>query len=193
MENGAPADKLVMGMPLYGQAFTLNSEQNNGLNAPANQKGQAGEFTRAAGFLAYYEICDMIKNKGFNVVTDSKGRLGPYAHKGNQWVGYDDISMIRYKSNYIRKMGLAGGMVWALDLDDFKNRCGQGHHPLMNTIKEVLGPKMTSEEQAARVKSAPVENESQELDIRNGLSPGLTVTPKIGSGSKKVVCCKHDF
>ena len=50
-------------------------------------------------------------------------------------VGYDDVAMIRYKSEYIRKMGLGGGMVWALDLDDFKNRCGQGHHPLMNTIK----------------------------------------------------------
>ena len=53
----------------------------------------------------------------------------------------------------IRKMGLAGGMVWALDLDDFKNRCGEGHHPLMNTIKSILGPKMTVDEQAARSKT----------------------------------------
>lgn len=44
------------------------------------------------------------------------------------------------QSQYIREMGLAGGMVWALDLDDFRNRCGQGAHPLMNTIKAVLGP-----------------------------------------------------
>ena len=50
-------------------------------------------------------------------------------------------------------MGLAGGMVWALDLDDFKNRCGEGHHPLMNTIKSILGPKMTVDEQAARSKT----------------------------------------
>ena len=47
-------------------------------------------------------------------------------------------------------MGFAGGMVWALDLDDFKNRCGEGHHPLMNQIKAVLGPKMTADEEAAR-------------------------------------------
>ena len=86
----------------------MNSNQNNGLNAPANQKGQAGEFTRAAGFLAYYEICDMVKNKGYEVVKDPEGRLGPYAHKDKQWVGYDDVAMIKYKSEYIRKMGFAG-------------------------------------------------------------------------------------
>ena len=67
-------------------------------------------------------------------------------YKGDQWVGYDDIEMIRYKSQYIRKMGLGGGMTWALDLDDFMNRCGQGYHPLMNTIKKVLGPRRTSGE-----------------------------------------------
>jgi hypothetical protein len=29
-------------------------------------------------------------------------------------------------------------MVWAIGLDDFKNRCGDGEYPLLNTIKEVL-------------------------------------------------------
>lgn len=45
-----------MGMPLYGQSFTLENTRNNGLNAKAPGPGQAGEFTRAAGFLAYYEV-----------------------------------------------------------------------------------------------------------------------------------------
>lgn len=56
MEQGAPARKLVMGMPLYGQAFTLSDAKNHGLNARAPGPGTAGEFTRAAGFLAYYEV-----------------------------------------------------------------------------------------------------------------------------------------
>ena len=56
LEKGADKKKIILGMPLYGQAFTLNNPSVNGLNSPANQKGTAGPFTRAAGFLAYYEV-----------------------------------------------------------------------------------------------------------------------------------------
>merc|ERR1712168_1766162 len=140
IESGAPPKKLVMGMPLYGQSFTLSNKKENGLNAPARDGGAAGPATRAKGFLAYHEICRNIKN-GWTVVKDdaTPARMGPYAYKGDQWVGFDDTDMIRKKSEYIKEMGLGGGMVWALDLDDFKNKCGEGRYPLMNTIREVLG------------------------------------------------------
>ena len=42
------------------------------------------------------------------------------------------------QSEYIKQMGLGGGMIWALDLDDFRNRCGCEVHPLLRTINRVL-------------------------------------------------------
>lgn len=44
-----------------------------------------------------FQICDRILNQGYTVVRDPQGSIGPYAYKGGQWFGYDDISMIRYK------------------------------------------------------------------------------------------------
>ena len=124
-------------------------------------------------------------------------------------VGYDDVAMIRYKSEYIRKMGLGGGMVWALDLDDFKNRCGQGHHPLMNTIKEVLGPKITVGEQEARTRSAPplseksqetldifslnIANATTDLDLEDIDEDETSLDTRKGASAKKVVCCKYSI
>ena len=64
--------------------------------------------------------------------------MGPYAYKGNQWVGFDDVETIKQKSEYIRDNGFGGGMIWALDLDDFNNMCGCEKYPLLKTINRVL-------------------------------------------------------
>nr|AKP18001.1 chitinase 2 [Eriocheir sinensis] len=138
LQKGADPKKLILGMPLYGQSFGLGWKANGtGLNQHAPQKGQAGQFTRAAGFLAYYEICHKVK-QGYTVVRDPAGRMGPYAYSGKQWVSFDDVHMIKFKSEWVKRMGLGGGMIWALDLDDFRNRCGCEPHPLLRTINRVL-------------------------------------------------------
>jgi len=139
VEKGASKSKLVVGMPMYGQSFNLADQTANGLNAAAYGRGEAGEFTRAGGFLAYYEICRKIRNDGgWTVVQDPQHRMGPYAYKGSQWVGFDDINMIRRKSEYIVANEFGGGMIWALDLDDFSNVCGCEAYPLLKTINRVL-------------------------------------------------------
>lgn len=56
MKKGAHPKKLVMGMPMYGQSFSLAEVNNNGLNVPTYGGGEAGDGTRARGFLAYYEV-----------------------------------------------------------------------------------------------------------------------------------------
>ena len=56
IEKGAPPSKLIMGIPLYGQSFTLSNKEDNGLGAKSIGPGKAGEFTKSAGFLAFYEV-----------------------------------------------------------------------------------------------------------------------------------------
>ena len=64
--------------------------------------------------------------------------MGPYAYNGNQWVGFDDKASIARKCHYVRDQGFGGGMVWALDLDDFSDLCECGKYPLLRTVNSVL-------------------------------------------------------
>lgn len=53
---GTPKEKLVIGMPTYGRSFTLSDRSQYIVNSPAKDGGKAGEYTREAGFLSYYEV-----------------------------------------------------------------------------------------------------------------------------------------
>lgn len=64
--------------------------------------------------------------------------MGPYAYKGNQWVSFDDKPMVHQKAEFMRRLGLGGGMIWALDLDDFNDYCGEGVRPLLTELQSVL-------------------------------------------------------
>ena len=70
--------------------------------------------------LLLFQICKYVGTDGWTVVRDPAGKTGPYAYMGNSWVSFDDIDQIAEKTQYIKDMGLGGGMIWALDLDDFR-------------------------------------------------------------------------
>lgn len=54
--HGTPKSKLIIGMATYGRSFTLQDPTNFGMGAPVSGSGKAGNTTRSAGFLAYYEV-----------------------------------------------------------------------------------------------------------------------------------------
>lgn len=78
-----------------------------------------------------------MRNSQINEVWDPY-HLAPYAYWGRQWVGYDNIESITIKAKYAKAMGLAGGMIWSVETDDFKGICGDGKYPLLNAIKRVF-------------------------------------------------------
>lgn len=54
--NGAPAEKLMVGFGAYARTFTLTNPSNHGLNAPTSGPGTGGAYTQEAGTLAYFEV-----------------------------------------------------------------------------------------------------------------------------------------
>ena len=137
IDKGFPANKIALGLATYGRVFSLKDPSNSGLGAPKHdwQKPHKGQYTREAGFLSYYEIC----NLHLNIVRNNAVKA-PYGHKGTIWVGFDNEESLRYKiDKVIKPKGLMGAMFWALDLDDFSgSQCGQGPYPLMNAVKKLL-------------------------------------------------------
>lgn len=55
-QKGAPKSKINIGMPLYGHSFTLKDASHDHINDPMRAAGNAGQYTRQAGILAYYEV-----------------------------------------------------------------------------------------------------------------------------------------
>ncbi|KAL5286328.1 CHIA.2 family protein [Megaselia abdita] len=133
IESGAPPSKLVMGIPLYGRSFTLADSKNFNINAPTNGPGLPGPLTRTSGFLGYNEICT---NK-WSEVFDPVQKV-PYAHNGNQWVGYDNEQSIGEKVSYAKNKKLGGVMVWSIETDDFRGKCGRSKYPLLKKVNEFL-------------------------------------------------------
>ena len=56
MKLGAPAEKIIIGMPMFGRSFTLADLSKFDIGAPATGGGAAGPYTAESGFLAYYEV-----------------------------------------------------------------------------------------------------------------------------------------
>ena len=137
VSNGVPKEKLHMGVPFYGQSFTLQSSSSHQLGAPTRGGGDPGEYTLQRGMLAYHEICPKLKSGQWMKVAGN-ANFGPFAHGGDQWVGYDDVRTVERKAQYIVDGGFGGVALWTIDLDDFNNRCCHGASPLLNAASRIL-------------------------------------------------------
>jgi chitinase len=138
IQLGMPKQKIMMGIPMYGQTFTLSNPSNTNIGSLSNGGGLPGEFTKQSGMLSYYEILDKTQKQGWSTRKDSSKRMGPYSWKGDQWVGYDDEEIVEEKAKFIKVKGLGGAMIWCLDMDDFQGSSGRGSYPLLSTINKTM-------------------------------------------------------
>ncbi|KOU20402.1 glycosyl hydrolase [Streptomyces sp. WM6372] len=111
--RGAPANKLVMGLPFYGQGWTGVSGGGDGMGQPATGPAPA---TWAAGYEDYKALKKLAGSGTYKVYRDRRGGHAWLFDGSTLWT-YDDPQVLRTKTEYIRENGLGGAMFWSLDAD----------------------------------------------------------------------------
>jgi GH18 family chitinase len=104
------------------------------------------KFTREAGVLSYYEICETTfidssrkrLRSGWRNIWDSQ-QLVPYAYSGTEWISYESRDSYKSKIELSKYFGLGGVAIYTLDYDDFSGKfCGKGTYPVISYVKREL-------------------------------------------------------
>lgn len=112
LTRGAPAKKLVVGVPAYGQGWTGVTGGRNGLYGTATGPAPG---TFAAGSEDYKILVNKPGKRYRDLLTGSV-----WLYDGNEFWSYDDPASLLQKAAYIRLKGLGGSMMWSIDQDDTK-------------------------------------------------------------------------
>ncbi|XP_033733481.1 probable chitinase 10 [Pecten maximus] len=134
---GVPKSMINVGIATYGSGYTLTNTSDYGIGAPVSGGSISGNFSNTPSFLAYYEICSLLNNNDGTMYSD----FGvPYYVRGDQWIGYDDITSLTEKAEWIVNEGYGGTSIWSLTFDDYNQNCPTSDRdfPLINTIKDVF-------------------------------------------------------
>lgn len=121
--QGAPAEKLILGLPFFGRTFTTNSDGN--IDDSSNDVGFSGPFFKENSFLGYNEFCFM-KNRDWSVRFDSTASqaIGKFQSNGvNNVVLFDTPRSVANKVKFANGKNLGGVWIWFVDSDDFRGDC----------------------------------------------------------------------
>jgi chitinase len=113
LKRGAPARKLVVGVPFYGQGWTGVSGGGDGLGQPATGPAPA---LWADGYADYEELKALVASGAYTVHRDRAGGHAWIFDGTTLWT-YDDPKVLARKGEYVRDRGLGGAMIWSLDGD----------------------------------------------------------------------------
>ncbi|XP_078276356.1 acidic mammalian chitinase-like isoform X1 [Rhinoraja longicauda] len=185
-QNGAPAEKLLVGFPTYGRTFTLCSADNKP-GSTACGPGTPGNCSKAAGILAYSEVCDFLKGAHKEWIDEQEI---PYAYKDDEWVSYDNLRSFEKKVEWLKNNSFGGAMVWTIDMDDYEGTsCNQGQFPLINKLKVMLSSGSEPIEESSETPLPTSSSDSQLSDP----CPNLEFCGGKKDGNYAVECSADSF
>ncbi|PPR90431.1 hypothetical protein GOBAR_AA30261 [Gossypium barbadense] len=112
INGGLPANKLVLGLPLYGYAWTLVNPRDNTIGAPAS-----GPAISKSGQISYKDIRNYIQSYGATLVYNATFVVN-YCTVGTTWIGFDDVEVVKVKVSFAKERKLLGYFVWQVPYDD---------------------------------------------------------------------------
>lgn len=118
-KNVSPS-KFNLGVSLWGIVYKLKSPSHNvGIGTPSylGPEANAGWCTKQKGYLAYFEITQILEKERSIVKEDTKQVCKYFTYDGDQWVAYDDVDTYTKKIDFAVKRGLGGVSVWGVDAD----------------------------------------------------------------------------
>ena len=107
LERGVPAEKIVLGTPLYGYLYQGVSSRNNGLYSTYTSGKSISYQTLKKTYLA---------SSAYRQFRHEEGQ-GPYLYGNGTFLSYDDAASIAAKASLARSLGLGGVGFWELSQD----------------------------------------------------------------------------
>jgi chitinase len=123
-KHGMPADRLALGIPLYGRGFPVSKPYESTKNAPKRRVPGGG----------YRNLHKLLQEGQWTREWDDETKtpwlLSP---DHDAVIGYDDVESVRLKTDWAMKQGLRGVFFWEVNGD----RLPDGSNPLQEACRKV--------------------------------------------------------
>uniref|UniRef100_A0A336MES7 CSON000038 protein n=1 Tax=Culicoides sonorensis TaxID=179676 RepID=A0A336MES7_CULSO len=136
LEGGAPASKLVLGVPFYARMYKLADSSKTSPGSPF----KGGFQTQAEYTPAYNNYCKKITSKTWTKKLDTLTSC-PYMYKGSSWISFENKKSITAKAKLAVQYNLGGVMAWSLNQDDYDGVCSSCKWPLLKALNSAIDRK----------------------------------------------------